>query len=95
MRLAKAGVVLASHSVRFVPKGTPEPLPFKLARWATLPIRVVAAPFQIGKPREQRLSRALAALGPSYIKLGQFLATRGDIIGPELQGDLKHLQDQD
>jgi ubiquinone biosynthesis protein len=94
MRLAKAGVVLASHSVRFVPKGTPEPLPFKLARWATLPIRVVAAPFQIGKPREQRLSRALAALGPSYIKLGQFLATRGDIIGPELQGDLKHLQDR-
>lgn len=94
LRLAKAGVVLASHSVRFVPKDAPEPLPFKLARWATLPIRIAAAPFQMGTPREQRLSRALAALGPSYIKLGQFLATRGDIIGPELQGDLRQLQDR-
>ena len=37
LRLAKAGVVLASHSVRFVPKNGPEPLPFKQARIATLP----------------------------------------------------------
>ncbi len=94
LRLAKAGVVLASHSVRFVPKDGPEPLPFKLARIATLPVRVLAAPFQWGKPRDKRISAALAALGPSYIKLGQFLATRGDIIGPELQGDLAQLQDR-
>jgi ubiquinone biosynthesis protein len=94
LRLAKAGVVLASHSVRFVPKGVPEPLPFKLARLATLPIRVLSAPFQAHQPRDRRLSNALAALGPSYIKLGQFLATRGDIIGPELQGDLAQLQDR-
>ncbi len=94
LRLAKAGVVLASHSVRFVPKDGPEPLPFKLARIATLPVRALAAPFQWGKPRDKRISAALAALGPSYIKLGQFLATRGDIIGPELQGDLAQLQDR-
>ncbi len=94
LRLAKAGVVLASHSVRFAPKDGPEPLPFKLARIATLPVRALAAPFQWGKPRDKRISAALAALGPSYIKLGQFLATRGDIIGPELQGDLAQLQDR-
>ena len=94
LRLAKAGVVLASHSVRFAPKGGPEPLPFKLARIATLPVRVLAAPFQWGRPRDKRISAALAALGPSYIKLGQFLATRGDIIGPDLQGDLAQLQDR-
>ena len=46
LRLAKAGVVLASHSVRFVPKDGPEPLPFKLARLATLPVRALSAPFQ-------------------------------------------------
>ena len=37
---------------------------------------------------------ALTSLGPSYIKLGQFLATRADLIGPELAGDLRHLQDR-
>ncbi|MEJ2124438.1 MAG: 2-polyprenylphenol 6-hydroxylase [Alphaproteobacteria bacterium] len=41
-----------------------------------------------------RLSNALASLGPSYIKLGQFLATRRDIIGPELANDLAELQDR-
>lgn len=42
----------------------------------------------------QRLSTALETLGPSYIKLGQFLATRSDIIGPELAGDLAALRDR-
>jgi ubiquinone biosynthesis protein len=37
---------------------------------------------------------ALTSLGPSYIKLGQFLATRADLIGPELASDLRHLQDK-
>src|SRR5262249_18350238 len=37
---------------------------------------------------------ALTSLGPSYIKLGQFLATRSDLIGPELARDLGHLQDK-
>ncbi|MDX2307681.1 MAG: 2-polyprenylphenol 6-hydroxylase [Hyphomicrobium sp.] len=94
VRLAKAGIVLAGHSVRFVPKGQPVPWPMRLAQWATLPIRLVAAPFNWGQPKDERISRALASLGPSYIKLGQFLATRADIIGPELQADLSRLQDR-
>ncbi|HEX2840180.1 2-polyprenylphenol 6-hydroxylase [Hyphomicrobium sp.] len=93
-RLSRAGIVLAQHGVRFVPRGQPVPLALKLARLATLPIALVAAPFNAGKPKERRISSALAALGPSYIKLGQFLATRGDVIGPELAGDLGHLQDR-
>ncbi len=43
---------------------------------------------------QARLSAALTALGPSYIKLGQFLATRDDIIGRELARDLSSLQDR-
>jgi len=93
-RLARAGVVLAQHGVRFVPKGQPIPLALRLARLATLPIALLAAPFNMGKPKERRISSALAALGPSYIKLGQFLATRQDVIGAELAGDLSHLQDR-
>lgn len=93
-RLGRAGIVLAQHGVRFVPKGQPVPLALRLARLATLPIALVAAPFNIGKPKERRISNALATLGPSYIKLGQFLATRQDVIGPDLAGDLGHLQDK-
>ena len=34
--------------------------------------------------RGRRISEALNRLGPSYIKLGQFLATRPDIVGTEM-----------
>jgi ubiquinone biosynthesis protein len=42
----------------------------------------------------QRLSAALTRLGPSYVKLGQFLATRPDVVGVVLAADLERLQDQ-
>jgi len=42
----------------------------------------------------ERLGLALQSLGPAFIKLGQFLATRPDIIGDALAGDLKSLQDR-
>jgi ubiquinone biosynthesis protein len=43
---------------------------------------------------DTRLSAALTRLGPSYVKLGQFLATRPDVVGPALAADLERLQDQ-
>ncbi|MGO9400975.1 MAG: 2-polyprenylphenol 6-hydroxylase [Xanthobacteraceae bacterium] len=43
---------------------------------------------------EMRLSTALSRLGPSYVKLGQFLATRPDVVGATLAKDLERLQDQ-
>lgn len=46
-----------------------------------------------GKP-ETRLVIALQDLGPSFIKIGQALATRPDIIGPETAFDLLKLQDE-
>ena len=41
-----------------------------------------------------RLSAALERLGPAYIKLGQMLATRPDIVGSDVAGALEHLQDR-
>lgn len=93
-RLARAGIVLAQHGVRFVPRGMKTPVLLHLARVVTLPIRILSWPFRLGRPREMRVSRALSALGPSYIKLGQFMATRGDIIAPDLAADLRNLQDR-
>jgi ubiquinone biosynthesis protein len=93
LRLARAGLVLAQHGVRFVPPGMPVPLPLRLARALTAPIRWVTAPLRWREAPEARLSGALTRLGPSYIKLGQFLATRPDVIGPELAQELAQLQD--
>jgi len=42
----------------------------------------------------QRLSGALQEMGPSFIKLGQMLATRPDLLGEEIAADLSHLQDK-
>ena len=40
-----------------------------------------------------RLTAALKELGPTFIKLGQFLGTRPDIIGKDLAKELQSLQD--
>ncbi|WP_188820929.1 2-polyprenylphenol 6-hydroxylase [Brucella endophytica] len=44
--------------------------------------------------RSERMSRAMNKLGPSYVKLGQFLATRPDIVGRDVALDLAMLQDR-
>ena len=42
----------------------------------------------------QRLAAAFEGLGPSFIKLGQLLSTRADLLGEELTVDLASLQDR-
>jgi len=42
----------------------------------------------------QRLAAALTALGPSFIKLGQALSTRADLVGEAVAADLSTLQDK-
>ena len=44
--------------------------------------------------RAERLARAIERLGPSYVKLCQFLATRPDVVGHALAKDLSLLQDR-
>ncbi|WP_149587586.1 2-polyprenylphenol 6-hydroxylase [Tabrizicola flagellatus] len=47
-----------------------------------------------GDPELPPATRALTALGPAYIKFGQVLSTRPDIVGEELADQLKYLQDK-
>jgi ubiquinone biosynthesis protein len=42
----------------------------------------------------ERLAAALTRLGPSYVKFGQFLATRPDVVGVRVARDLEALQDR-
>ncbi len=46
------------------------------------------------KSSGEKLCDALEAMGTTFIKLGQFLATRPDIIGKDLANDLEKLQDK-
>ena len=46
------------------------------------------------KDEGERLSNSLESMGTTFIKLGQFLATRPDIIGEELSKKLENLQDK-
>ena len=48
----------------------------------------------VKKDEGDRLSSSLESMGTTFIKLGQFLATRPDIIGEELSKKLENLQDK-
>ena len=48
----------------------------------------------LNKDEGERLSDSLESMGTTFIKLGQFLATRPDIIGEELSKKLENLQDR-
>ena len=60
--------------------------------------RILGWPFKPlglrGNPDLPPATRALTALGPAYIKFGQILSTRPDIVGDELAEQLKYLQDK-
>ncbi|MFD1881701.1 2-polyprenylphenol 6-hydroxylase [Paracoccus pacificus] len=60
--------------------------------------RVIGWPFAwlgyTGDPDLPPVTRALTALGPAYIKFGQILSTRPDVVGTELAGQLTVLQDR-
>ncbi len=49
---------------------------------------------EIKRDEGERLSSSLESMGTTFIKLGQFLATRPDIIGIELSKKLENLQDK-
>ena len=49
---------------------------------------------RFGEPRGVRLRRALESLGPIFIKFGQMLSTRRDLLPPDLADELALLQDR-
>ena len=89
VHLMRAGLVFARHDV----------LPPEQLAMAPAPVRILfrIAKLVAGNPRKgtsSGINGALEELGPSYIKLGQFLATRPDFVGKDRAGELAALQDR-
>lgn len=89
-RLMRAGVALVRHDV-ILPDAYKSRIPGP-ALFAGKVLRVFAGGAK-GRPGE-RLATALEKLGPAYIKLGQFIATRPDVFGVETTTDLGRLKDK-
>src|SRR5438552_5509302 len=97
-RLARAGFVFAREGVFGLldPVFFPWPigLVLRLGKLLERRTRAAASAEGPGRAGAVRLAAALTRLGPSYVKLGQFLATRPDIVGAALSRDLESLQDK-
>ncbi|HLZ04390.1 MAG TPA: 2-polyprenylphenol 6-hydroxylase [Bradyrhizobium sp.] len=87
-RLARAGLVFAREGVFGVIDPALVPPPGQLG------LKMARVIERRGAKSGPRLSRALERMGPAYLKLGQFLATRPDVVGVVLARDLEALQDR-
>ena len=89
IRLSHAGFVFAREGVFALVDTRPLPLP---AKTAIALARLIERP--TAKDGSGRLAAALTKLGPTYVKLGQFMATRPDVVGKTIARDLESLQDK-
>jgi ubiquinone biosynthesis protein len=87
-RLVLIVVTLARHDALFPIERIAGAAPF--LRFS----RAFRRPDASGRRPGERLAAALNELGPSFIKLGQILSTRADLLGDDITGDLAALQDR-
>lgn len=62
----------------------------RVARW----LGFYARRRHFSKPRAVRLREALESLGPIFVKFGQMLSTRRDLLAPDFADELAKLQDR-
>jgi len=63
-------------------------------RWMRVPLNLLLFLRNTDKPRAVRLRLALEALGPIFVKFGQMLSTRRDLMPADIADELAKLQDQ-
>ena len=62
--------------------------------WLLRPLNWLLFFRDVSRPRAERLRLALEALGPIFVKFGQLLSTRRDLIPTDIADELAKLQDQ-
>ena len=88
-RLVRTGYVLAREGVFALVDTRALPLPERTFIGIA---RLIERP--TAKEGSGRLAAALTKLGPTYVKLGQFMATRPDVVGTQIAHSLESLQDR-
>ncbi len=87
-RLWQIARTLARHdALAWIEELNPPPLVVQL-------LRRMAPRIPVGGRTGERLAAALTALGPGFVKLGQALSTRADLVGEAVAADLSRLQDE-
>ncbi|MEM7506695.1 MAG: 2-polyprenylphenol 6-hydroxylase [Pseudomonadota bacterium] len=71
---------------------------FKITGWPRVALRALSVPVGLfgrrGDASLPPIARALQAMGPAYVKFGQILSTRPDVVGEEVVAQLRYLQDK-
>ena len=62
--------------------------------WIRLLTRIVSLGRNLKAPRGERLREALESLGPIFVKFGQVMSTRRDLLPPDVADELARLQDR-
>src|SRR3978361_799344 len=55
--------------------------------------RLAQSEMTVGSARGQHLRELLDELGPTFVKVGQLLSTRPDVVPPDIIAELRRLQD--
>ncbi|MBL4639637.1 MAG: 2-polyprenylphenol 6-hydroxylase [Kordiimonadaceae bacterium] len=84
--LRRFGALRALDTIEEIPAWVP-----RLLRFFTF---YIPRKLKLPDANGERLALALAAMGPAYIKLGQTLATRPDLVGASIADGLATLQDR-
>ena len=63
-------------------------------RWVRLAVRLLTIGRRLDAPRAVRLRLGLERLGPIFVKFGQLLSTRPDLIPRDIAAELSKLQDR-
>jgi ubiquinone biosynthesis protein len=64
------------------------------SRWLVTLVRLLRFGRKLDAPRGERLRLALEDLGPIFVKFGQVLSTRRDLMPPDIADELARLQDR-
>lgn len=89
-RMLKMSAILSRYELDEFLKATHAHRPMRLLRFVTPWGRTGLA----DRPRGERLRLALNEMGPIYVKFGQIVSTRRDLVAPDIADELALLQDQ-
>jgi len=88
LRLARIVTVALKHGLDDLA------LSHERVRWLRTGVRSVLFWRDLSTPRGVRLRQALEDLGPIFVKFGQMLSTRRDVLPPDIADVLAKLQDR-